>query len=217
MMRISGDFPDFPDVLTHFVTIFSDTDEKSFLVMNDLLVLNAIQAEMASTQNRTWANVQERFDVFEQNFHIHRDCIQMLFSNQQLNFNFDALCSLLAMIHASIKSYPSALFAYRMNLLNAIPVLLRSHLPMSLTPMDSLIVILESVAIQSKAADRLSLAIPLTDVLSYYDSRLLADAITVPEGFLLTLNIPLASHQTGFTIFRQNEFHCLIQMTLKWF
>ena len=169
--------------------------------MNDLLVLNAFQAEMASTQNRTWANVQERFDAFEQNFHIHRDCNQKLFSNQELNFNFDTLCFLLAMNPASIKSYRSALFAYRVNFLNAIPVLLRSHLPMSLTPMDSLIVMLESVAIQSKAADRVSLTIPMTDVLSYYDSRLLAKSITVPEGFLLTLNIPLASHQTCFTIF----------------
>ena len=54
---------------------------------------------------------------------------------------------------------------------------------------------LESVAIQqSKAADRLPLAIPMTDLLSYYDSRLLADAIMVPEG-------PLASPQTVFPLF----------------
>ena len=120
------------------------------------------------------------------------------------------------MINASIESYRSALFAYRMNLLNAIPVLLPGHLPMSLIPMVSLIVILEIVAIQqSKAADRLLLAIPMTDLLSYYDPRLLADAITVPDGLLLTLNIPLASRQTVFQFLRQTQFQCPIQMTLK--
>ena len=90
----------------------------------------------------------------------------MLFSNQQLNFNFDTLSSLLAMIHASVQSYRSALFAYRMNLLNAIPVLLRGHLPVSLIPMESLMVILQQVAIeQATSTDRLSLAIPVTFVL----------------------------------------------------
>ena len=51
------------------------------------------------------------------------------------------------------------------------------------------------------AEDRLTLAIPASDLLSYYDSRLLADAITVSEGLLLTLNIPHALQQTVFTLF----------------
>ena len=103
------------------------------------------------------------------------------------------------MIHASVKSYRSALFAFRMNILNSIPVLLKGHLPMSLIHMESLLAIMDSVSLrQSKAEDRLTLAIPASDLLSYYDSRLLADAITVSEGLLLTLNIPLASQQTVF-------------------
>ena len=106
------------------------------------------------------------------------------------------------MIHASLKSYHSALFAFRMNILNSIPVLLKGHLPMSLIPMEALLAIMDTVSLrQSKAEDRLPLAIPASDLLSYYDSRLLADAITVSEGVLLTLNIPLASQQTVFTLF----------------
>ena len=54
---------------------------------------------------------------------------------------------------------------------------------------------------RANAGDRLSLAIPMSDLLSYYDSRLLADAVTVSEGLLLTLNIPLASRQTVFSLF----------------
>ena len=121
--------------MTEFST---DTDEKFFLVQNEMAILNAFQAEMASTQNRNWAIIQEQFDAFQKNVFIHRDCNQMVFSNQQPNFNFDNLSSLLAMIHASVKSYRWVLFASCMNLLNAIPVLLTGHLTMSLIPMDSL-------------------------------------------------------------------------------
>ena len=194
---------DFQDVLTQFVSEFTAvTDNRFFLVENELAALYSIQKEMAETQNKNWAIIQEQFDVFQHNFHILRDCTQLLFSNQQLNFNFDTLSSLLAMIHASVKSYRSALFAYRMNVLNAIPVLLRGHLPMSLIPMDSFLVILQQVATeQATASDRLSLAIPMTDLLSYYDSRLLDDALTVTAGLLLTLKIPLASKQTVFTLY----------------
>ena len=97
------------------------------------------------------------------NFLILRESNQLLFSSQQPNFNFDTLFLLLAMIHASIESYRPALFAYRMNLSKTIPVLLRGLLRLSLTPIDSLVVILEIIAIQqSKVAVRLSLAIPMT-------------------------------------------------------
>ena len=73
---------------------------------------------------------------------------------------------------------------------------------MSLVPTESLLAILRSVTIkQTTAEDRLSLAIPISDHLSYFDSKLLADAITVEEGILMTLNIRLASKQTVFTVY----------------
>ena len=52
---------------------------------------------------------------------------------------------------------------------------------------------------QSKAEDRLTLAIPASELLSFYDSRLLADAITVSEG-LIDLNVPLAAQLTIFSL-----------------
>ena len=99
---------------------------------------------MASTQNRKWAIIKEQVDAFEKNFHILRDSNQMLISNQQPNFNLDTFSPFLPMIHASIKSYRSALFAYHVNLFEAIPVLIRCQLPMSFIPIDSPIFILES-------------------------------------------------------------------------
>ena len=68
--------------------------------------------------------------------------------------------------------------------------------------MDSFLAIMDSVSLrQSKAKDHLTLAISASDLLSYHDSRLLTEAITVSEGLLLTLNIPLAVEQNVFTLF----------------
>ena len=96
---------DFQNSLTDYVTEFiTNTDEKFFLVENELAALNAIQSEMAATQDKNGVIIQEQLAVNEQTFHILRDCDQLLFANQQPNFNFDTVSSLLSMIHASVKS-----------------------------------------------------------------------------------------------------------------
>ena len=151
---------------------------------------------MPATQDKKWVINQEKLALYEQNFHILRD-----FANRQPNFIFDSVFSWLSMIHASVKNYRSALFAFRMHILNFIPVFLKVHLPISLIPMESLLAIMDSVSLrQSKAEDRSTLAIPASDLWSYCDSRLLADAFTVSEGLFLTLNLPPASQQTFQTI-----------------
>ena len=174
---------DFQISLTDYVTEFmTNTDQKFFVVETELTALKAIQSEMAATQDQNWVIIQEQLAFYEQNFQILRDCDQLFFANQQLNFNFDTVSYLLSINHASVKSYRSALFAFRMNILYSNPVLLEGHLPMSLFPLESLLAIMDSVSLwQSKAEDRLTLAVPASDLLSYYDSRLLADAITISE------------------------------------
>ena len=73
---------------------------------------------------------------------------------------------------------------------------------MSLVPRDSLLKILEEVSkMQSHARDRLSLAIPMDKILSYNESQLLTDVVTIKEGLLMKIAIPLASRQTSFTVF----------------
>ena len=174
---------DFQNSFTEYVTQFiKNTDEKFFLVENELAALNAIQSEMAVTQDKTWVIIQEQLAIYEQNFHILRNCDKILFANQPANFNFDTVPSLLSMIHASVKNYRSALFALRIKVSNFFPVLLTGHLPMSLIPMETLLVITDSVSFrQPNAEDRLTLAMPASNLLSYYDSPLLVDAITRSE------------------------------------
>ena len=190
------------------------------MISNELTDIRATQKQMSETQNKNWAIIEQQFQAIEDNLHILRDCNQKLFSNQQINFNFDTAASLLTLLYADVKSYRSALYAYRLNLLNSIPTLLQKHLPMSLVPRDSLMAILESVGReQYKAADRLSLAIPTSELMSYYDAKLLRDVITVEQGLIVTLAIPLASRQTVFTVYKAQTVPVPLpesQMAVKW-
>ena len=194
----------FTSILTDYVVEFEEnTNEKFFMVSNELSEIRKAQKEMNENQAKNWKIVQEQFVVFEKNFHILRDCTQMLFSNQQLNFNFDTVFSLLSTLYADTKSYRAALYAYKVNLLSSIPILLSNRLPMSLVPRESLRAILDSVYNSQKdASDRLTLAIPMQDLLSYYDAKLLREVSTIKQGLLLTLSIPLSSSQTAFNVYR---------------
>ena len=144
-------------VLTDYVLeVESASNEKFFLISNEIAKVSKIQQEMQDNQNKNWKVVQDQFDIFEKNFHLLRDCTQMLFSNQQLNFNFDTVASLLSILYADIKSYRSALYAYCINLLNSMPILLDKRLPMSFVPRESLLAVLNSVHDSQKhSTDRL--------------------------------------------------------------
>ena len=71
---------DFQNSLTDHVTeTITNTDEKFFLVENELAALNAIQSEMAATQDKNWVIIQEQWAiqeqlaVYEQKSHILRN------------------------------------------------------------------------------------------------------------------------------------------------
>ena len=157
---------------------------------------------MQENQNRNWKLVEEQFAIVDHNLNALATCMENQLSQQQLNFNFDT-ASLLLTLYADIKSYRAALYSFRINVINAIPTLLDKRLPISLVPQRSSIKIHDAVHdSQKNAPDCLTLAIPMTDVLSYYDAKLVQEILTVEDGLLLTLAIPLASSQTVFEIFR---------------
>ena len=195
---------DYTEQVATFVSkIKSKVDKKFYLVSEELKELKTIQQQMAETQNKNWEIVEEQFAVFEKNMHALNDCYQQIYARQQINFNFDTISSLLYLIYTNIKSYRSALYSYHTNMLNSIPSLLKRYLPMSLVSRNSMLSILAEVAKGLvETGDRLSLASPMPDLLSYYDAQLLRDVISLPEGLVMTLSIPLASSQTALKVYR---------------
>ena len=187
----------------YVMEIGAQTDEKFFLVADELAKVYKVQNEMQENQNRNWKLVEEQFAIVDHNLTALAACMEIQSSRQQVNFNFDTAASLLLTLYADIKSYRAALYSFRINVINAIPTLLDKRLPISLVPRKSLIKILDAVHdSQKNAPDRLTLAIPMTDILSYYDAKLVQEISTVEEGLLLTLAIPLASSQTVSEVYR---------------
>ena len=190
--------------LTDYVSeIESSSNENFFMISNELSEIRAIQQQTIENQNRNWKIIEKQFATIQRNFHILRDCTQTLFSNQQINFNFDTAASLLNVVYADIASYKTALYAFKTNVLNSIPTLLDQRLPTSLVPRESLLAVIDAVyKSQKEEHHRLTLAIPPSDIHSYYDAKLLRDVTTIEAGLLLNLAIPYASSQTAFQMYR---------------
>ena len=178
------------------------TDQKFFIVSKELQAIRDIQQQMQDIQNANWKIISEQMQIFKDNIREMRNCDQLLYSRQQINFNFDTVASLLSLYYSNIKAYRAALFAYHINMLNSVPALLSHYVPMSLLDRESLKQVIEVVHYnQIYATDHLSLALPFEDLLSYYEAQLLRDVNTLPHGLLLTMSIPLASSQTTFTVY----------------
>ena len=134
---------------------------------------------MQENQNRNWKLV-EQFAAVDNNLNGLTTCMGKQASQQQLNF--DTPASLLLLLYADIESYRAALFLFRINVIIAIPTLLDKRLPISLAPRKSLIKIFDTVQdSQKNAPDCLTLAMPMTNILLYYDAKLIQEISTVED------------------------------------
>ena len=79
--------------------------ENFFNVSNKLAEIEEAQQQTTETQNNNWKIIEEQFQAINTNFQVLRDCTQMLFSREQLNFNFDTTASLLSLLYSDMKSY----------------------------------------------------------------------------------------------------------------
>ena len=91
------------------------TDVKFRVVSKELKAIHDIQNQMAEIQNENWEVIQNQLETYRNEIHKMRNCDQLLFTRQQINFNFDTIASLLSLYYSSIKSYRAAFFAYRKN------------------------------------------------------------------------------------------------------
>ena len=77
---------------------------------------------------------------------------------------------------------------------------------MSLVPRQLPLTILENVAVeQIRSQDRFFVEIPMDEMITFYESGLLRNVITVQQGLVLRIAIPLAFKQTAFTVFSSIE------------
>ena len=196
---------EFTESLTQDVfKLRNEVNDKFFMVTTELDALRSVQQEMLEVQNRNWKFIAEHFEVFQHYIHVLRDCDLFLFTRQQINFNYDTISSLLALTFANIKSYRGALYTYKINMMNSIQPILNQYLPMSLVPRAALTAILDDVASEQwRKSDRLSLAIPMDEIIAYYELQLLRDVLVVEQGLIMRIAIPLATKDSAFSALLQ--------------
>ena len=73
----------------------TEYNENFFLTSKKLGALRNVQENIIKLQNCTWAIIEDQFDIFATSIHIFRNCDQILFSRQQVTFNYDSISSLL--------------------------------------------------------------------------------------------------------------------------
>ena len=157
-------------------------NDKFFKVTKELEALKSVRKELLEVQNRNWRIIEEHFEVFQYNIHVLRYCDQLLFSRQQIYFNYDTISSLLALTFANIKSNRGAFYTYEINMMNSIQPLMNNYLPLSLAPRQALLAFLDDVASEKgRKWDRLSLAISMDEIIAYYQSQLLRDVVVVEQ------------------------------------
>ena len=81
------------------------TAEKFFRVSKDLALLHELQNQFIETQKENWQKIEEHF---REKIHDIRNCDQLLYTRQQMNFSLDTVSSLLSLIYFNVKAYRAA-------------------------------------------------------------------------------------------------------------
>ena len=183
--------------------LWNEKNQKFFMVLTEYAALKIVRKEMFEIQNRKRKLRKDYFEIFENKIHVLRDCDQLLFSTQHLNSNYNAIFPLLVITFGNIESYRNALYTYRINSMNSIQPMLFEYLPLSLVPRQSLLTKLNKNALEQWLQKyRLSVAIPMDEILAYYKLKLLRDVLVVEQGFFMRIANPLATKDSAFTVFR---------------
>ena len=131
-----------------------------------------------------------------------RNCDQFLYIREEVNHHIGLLNSILTSVYTNLRTYRSALFAFRMNILSSTTAIADGMLPLSLIPRKIFIRILQRVLLETQyTRDRLTLSIPIEHVMSYYETRLVTSLFSVDFGLMLTLSIPFSSGSTALDVF----------------
>ena len=108
----------------------------------------------------------------------------------------------LSALLSEIKSYRTAVFSYKLTILNSVMTMVNKLIPISLLPRTALEEILEVVIWQTKANERLSLATSTNQLLTHCETKILRKVDVVEDGMFFTLAIPFVTGATALNLYR---------------
>ena len=177
--------------------------QKFYLVGSELRDLKKTQQEMSNTVNLNFEIIETKFEALINRTRLVEECEKFLYVRDQLLHFETNLVSMLLTLYNNIKAYRSAAYAYRITILNSITTMTSKRIPMALLPKEDFESILLDISDELvNSGQKLTLAIPPKQILTYYETQLLQRVETTDIGLVFQVSIPLASVETEMTVFK---------------
>ena len=177
-----------------WVEVKGKVNSKMYLIAEQLEDVNSVQKRIIQTQKNHTMVLMKAVDIIQNNSRALMACSQLFYArDQMLQVQASLLGSFSALIN-ELKMYRVAIYSYKLTILNSVMIMVNKLIPMAILPRSDLEEILRDVNYwQSDTNERLSLAIPITQILTYYETKVLRNVDIVDNGMYFTLAIPFTA------------------------
>ena len=187
---------------TAWASVQNSTNEKFYIIGHELQDLRAAQNNIIQVQQANAATLQTQFAVLEESINYMRNCDQFLYIREETNYHANLLNSVLSVIYTNLRTYRASLHSFRMTLLGSSSTMADGFLPLTLIPRQILQDVLHQVLLQATPAHhQSSFSIPIENLMSYYETKLVSQVVSTDFGLLFTLLIPFSSESTVLDLF----------------
>ena len=164
-----------------WIEVQSKLNDKFYIVASQLKDVKQTQKQIIQTQKQQASTLNKAIDVINSNSSKLMACTQYFYArDQKLKLQTNLASPLLALNNE-----------------------INKFIPMALVPKQILDKILQSLATQqTKEDDRLTLAIPPSQILTYYETKLLTNVVVEDYGMIFRLAVPFASGSTALNLYR---------------
>ena len=175
---------------------------KMFLVASTLAQIIKTQNDTIAVQNKNWSTMKHQLAIIQNNTFVYAHCEQSTYMRAQLQQQSMHISSILHTLLDNIRAYQSALHVFRNTILQSITAIVNNHIPISLLPPQDLTDVLHKfVNTHDYQQQRLTLALPLTDILTYYETKLLTAVHTNELGLFFVIAVPLVTQNMVMNVF----------------
>ena len=186
-----------------WVEVKGEVNSKVYLIADQLDDVNLVQKRIIQTQKNHTMVLMKAVDIIQNNSRALMACSQLFYArDQMLQVQASLLGSFSALLN-ELKMYRVAIYSFKLTILNSVMIMVNKLIPMALLPRSDLEEILRVVNHwQSDTNERLSLAIPITQILTYYERKILRNVDIVDDGMYFTLAIPFVTTATVLNLYK---------------
>ena len=203
--EIEAAVDDLQDAKQEFTRVQSTTNGRFFLIAKQLADITRQQNENTADVNKNFQEMKDRVMTAYVKIRELQDCHDVLRHSMAVTNTYTLLVSLLNNEITYIKSFLAAQHANYQQILASLNDIGRGYLPVAIIPKKHLDMVLDDVErAHNQKGTRLSLALPRTHLMAYYENALVQAAHTTSRGLVLTVSIPMATRSTELHVYRTN-------------